>query len=126
MTNEEYIMYGALFILALALFTVVISTNRNCDKCHYCEALVETAEKLVMYNKSIEKDLKIQGVYFGNSHYCVWTKDMSTCDIMNDDPSLMVIDCQNETALHELFHHVLLTNDRSYNHFCQPAAEARG
>ena len=60
-------------------------------------------ERLELYNRSISKWVKTDGLYITDSYYCVWTKDRSTEDITNTDS-------------HELAHELV---NRTHEHFCK-------
>jgi len=75
---------------------------------------LDRVQRLDMYAEKVENDTKINGVYFYDGYYCVWTKGREK-DVSKIDPRISRID---ETAVHELTH-ALIHND--YYHFCGEA-----
>jgi len=55
-----------------------------------------------MYNRSIEPNIRINGVYHHQGYYCVWTANRTELE-------------QYETDVHEQCHALV---DLDYEHFC--------
>jgi len=70
--------------------------------------LIETISRLEMYNKSIEPFTKLNGVYFTDKYYCVWTQDR---------PEEEIASTKTEEQCHALVY-------LDYPHFCEDKAAA--
>lgn len=65
--------------------------------------LIMVAERAQMYNRSIRLELAVNGVYYKDAYYCVWTEGRTQEEIL-------------KTECHETLH-ALINED--YDHFCK-------
>ena len=93
--KNEIISVGSVLLMMIMCIAALIVTgftnNNNCDS-------------LIMYDQSTMKQIQnttknggVNGVYFHNNYYCVWTKGRSMIEI-------------ETTENHEICHH-LIEND---------------
>jgi len=91
------------------------------EECSVCSDVIQYGEKAALFNASMVKRANAVGLAFGDSGYCVWTKDRTPCEIADNDPSLGWLrhQCINETALHEMFHVLIAQSHTNWKHFCE-------
>lgn len=90
-------------IAIIALAYIAITTSMQCND---CKELTKYVKYCQMYDKKINFNGEINGMYFTNDElYCVMTKDQLPGEIFNTD-------------CHERLHALLYQDEKSYKHFC--------
>lgn len=107
----ELVVYGILVVVlcgaVIGLFYVV---NKNCTACEYCELIVRYGDRVQMYDDRNMLYAKVNGVYFHDSYYCVWTANRTRWNL---------------TEAHEQVHAMIEQDaycgsggEKCYEHFC--------
>ena len=84
--------------------------------------IIVNSERMDMYDYYYIQPKVINGIYFNEQFYCVWTGDRDVAEAIEKDPSLEALNRTynqgsniNTTAFHELVHHAI---QMQYDHFC--------
>lgn len=100
------LLYGLTLVMFLYIGfgQIILSYNLNelKDEIHLMEQYDELSNRLQMYNKSIQHTVMMNGVYFYNGYYCVWTQNRTE-------------ELINNTNIHELCHALVKEDEK---HFC--------
>ena len=104
--TAEWVPWILVLLLTATLFIAWFTVDKQCSKCQVCENVMLSIDRYSMYNKSL-RDATVNGVYFSDGYYCVWTADRQLSDI-------------NKTECHEVCHALIAGDFDGYTkeHFC--------